>query len=269
MNEEERKALSINHELSEIDLNENTADRAAIVLKAGLGIVPGVGSILQEAISVLIPNQRMDRVIATLGLFAQQIGHLEEDFLRQKISSEKFTELLQDALPQAARAVSEERREYIASFLKNSLTSKEFDLIQEKKIISLLGELNDAEVIFLRYESLRPHERTAFMECHRQVMESVKAAIGSPREAHDKRALRASFIAKLHELGLLKRQFAKPGAGKMPELDETTGTLKTQSVSVSQLGKLLLRYIDQPSSSDRSQDEFNDQKRQTENSGIG
>ena len=85
----------------------------------------------------------------------------------------------------------------------------------------------------------------------------------------DKRALRASFIAKLHELGLLKRQFAKPGAGKMPELDETTGTLKTQSVSVSQLGKLLLRYIDQPSSSDRSQDEFNDQKRQTENSNTG
>lgn len=260
MNEEENKALSINAESSEINLENNSSDRLAQIVKAGLGMVPVVGSILQEAVTITIPNQRMDRVVLTLNVFAQKVNYLEEEVLRLKMSSEKFTDLLEDAIPQAARALSEERREYIASFLKNSLTSEELNLIQEKKILSILGALNDAEIIFLRYESLRPHEQNDFFQQHQVVLQPVKAAINSPRSEHDKYALRISFNEKLLELGLLERKFLKPQSGKYPEWDEKTGMLKAQYLNLTQLGRLLLRYIDQPSSSDKAQDELSAQK---------
>lgn len=260
MDEEETKVLSINAERSKISLESNASDKAAVTLRALVGTVPVVGSILQEAVGVVIPNQRIDRVVLTMECFAQKVGYIEEEVLRLKMLSEEFTDLLQDAIPQAARSLSEERREYIASFLKHSLTSEELDHVHEKKLLSILGELNDAEIIFLRYESLRPHERQQFFEQHQVVLQPIPAAIGSPRFEHDKNALRSSFQDKLFDLGLLQRKFVKPQPGKMPEMDEKTGMLKAQSPDLTQLGRALLRYIDQPASSDKDYDKFLAQK---------
>jgi hypothetical protein len=61
---------------------------------------------------------------------------------------------------------SEERRDYIASFLKNGLTNEEMTHVQQKKLLSILGELNDAEIIFLRYESVHPNNATGIPESH-------------------------------------------------------------------------------------------------------
>jgi hypothetical protein len=260
MNEEQSKALSINPERSKISLENNASDKAAVTLQALLGTVPVVGSILQEAVGVVIPNQRMDRVILTMKCFAQKVAYIEEEVLRQKMRSEEFTDLLEDAIPQAARSLSEERRENIASFLKNSLTSEELDHVHEKKLLSILGELNDAEIIFLRYESLRPHEKEEFFEQHQVILKPIPAASNSPRSEHDKNALRSSFKEKLFELGLLQRRFVKPQPGKTPDMDEKTGMLKAQYFDLTQLGRALLRYIDQPSSSDKAYDEFLAQK---------
>jgi hypothetical protein len=260
MNEEESKALSIIAERSKIDLENNSSDKAAVTLKALVGMIPVVGSILQEAVAVTIPNQRADRIVITMKLFAQKVDYIEEEVLRLKMLSEEFTDLLEDAIPQAARSLSEERRDYIASFLKNSLTSEELDHIHEKKLLSILGGLNDAEIIFLRYESLRPHERQEFFEQHQAILKPVPAATNSPRSEHDKNALRSSFHEKLLELGLLERKFVKPQPGKAPEMDVKTGMLKAEYPDLTQLGRALLRYIDQPASSDRDYDEFLVQK---------
>lgn len=250
MNEEESKALSINAERSKISLEDNAPDKAAVILKGLLGTVPVVGSILQEAVGVVIPNQRINRVALTMECLAQKVDYIEEEVLRLNMLSEEFTDLLQDAIPQAARSLSEERREYIASFLKNSLTGEELDHVHEKKLLSILGELNDAEIIFLRYESLRPHEQDEFFEQHQGVLKPIPAATNSPRSEHDKNALRISFKEKLFELGLLQRK-----------MDEKSGMLKAQNPDLTQLGRALLRYIDQPASSDRDYDEFLAQKR--------
>lgn len=260
MNEKESTALSINAERNEISLEENASDKAVTALKAGLGMIPFVGSILQEAVGVVIPNQRTDRIVLMMECFAQRVSDIDEEVLRLKVLSEEFTDLLQDAVPQAARSLSEERREYIASFLKNSLTNAELDHIYEKKLLSILGELNDAEIIFLRYESLREHEKHGFSEQHQVVLMSSRAAIGSPRAEHDKNALRSSFQEKLFGLGLLERRFKRPQFGKFPEMDENTGMIKSQYTVLSQLGRVLLRYIDQPSSSDKDEDYLSTQR---------
>jgi hypothetical protein len=66
MDEKESKALSINAERSDISLESEAPDKAATTLKGLLGIIPGVGSVLQEAVGVVIPNQRIDRVVRTM-----------------------------------------------------------------------------------------------------------------------------------------------------------------------------------------------------------
>ena len=70
MDGKESKALSIDAERSEISLESEAADKTAATLKGLLGMIPGVGSVLQEAVGVVIPNQRMDRVVLTMKSFA-------------------------------------------------------------------------------------------------------------------------------------------------------------------------------------------------------
>jgi len=265
MDERESKALSIDAERSHISLESEAPDKAATTLRGMLGMIPVAGSVLQEAVGVVIPNQRMDRVVLTMKIFAKKIDYIEADVLRLKMLSEEFTDLLEDAIPQAARALSDERREYIASFLKNGLTNEELTHVQQKKLLSILGELNDAEIIFLRYESLRPNEQDEFFEQHKVVLAPIAAPIGAPVHEHDQRALRISFQEKLLALGLLANHF-KVQAGKPPDLDEKTGMLKVQRRSVTQLGRALLRYIDQPASSDRDYQKFQDQNRMASDS---
>ena len=106
MDEKESKALSINAERSEISLESEATDKVAVALKGALGMVPVVGSILQEAVEVVIPNQRMDRVALTMEIFGQKVDYIEADVLRLKMLSEEFTDLLEDAIPQAALSVA-------------------------------------------------------------------------------------------------------------------------------------------------------------------
>lgn len=268
MNDEEREALSIDPLQSHVNLANNASDRTASALKGLVGAVPFVGSILQEAVSVVIPNQRVDRVVLTMECFAQKIAHMEEDVLKAKMLTEEFTDLLEDAIPQAARSLSEERREYIASFLKNSLTSEELDHVHEKKLLSILGELNDAEIIFLRHNSLNAYEKQkeGFFEKHLDILAPVKAVFGSPRHDLDKRAMRDSFQEKLIDEGLVRRKFVQPQPGSSPEMDQETGMLKSKYIVITQLGRALLRYIDQPASTDKAEDELhNSRSRMAEN----
>ena len=145
--------------------------------------------------------------------------------------------------------------------MKNGLTNEELSHTQQKKLLSILGELNDAEIIFLRYESLRPDEQREFFEQHKVVLAPIAAPIGAPVREQDQRALRMSFQEKLFALGLVGKHYVKVQAGKPPEFDEKTGMLKVQRKSVTQLGRALLRYIDQPASSDRDYQKLLDQRR--------
>lgn len=237
--------LSINPDKSQVDISKNT-DGIAAALKVVLSNVPAVGSILTEVVGVTIPNQKADRIKLFVEVLSDQVKYIEEDVLRLKMQTEEFTDLFEDALLQAARALNDERRQYIASFLKNSLTSQELTHIEEKKLLSLLNELNDAEVIYLKYDSLfSPLEKSEFGAQHKKFLTPIRSTFGYESPILDKQALQESFRSKLLEVGLIKQRFDKPKKGIIPEFDEETGRLKVKGFSATRLGKLLLRYIDQ------------------------
>jgi hypothetical protein len=243
----EEEILSIIAKEKEIEIEANSSDRLATLIKGVIGIAPYVGPILAEAIASIIPNQKLDRIITFVKILNDQVQYIEKDILRIKIQTEEFADLLEDGINQAARALSDERKQYIASLLKNSLSGEKLSHIEEKELLSLLGELNDIEIILLKHESLSPmdKERTKLEIKHDEILlRHTRLHFNPPQEVVDRNALLDSYMSNLFRLGLLKRVYPRVEKGEVPEFDEETGMIRTRRHKVSALGYLLLRYID-------------------------
>lgn len=145
--------ISIVNTEQEINLETNKEDMMALFVKSLFGIVP-FGSPIAEVITAVIPHQKLERLVDFVQLLNYKIKSAERKIEEHELKTEEFTDLLEDALGQASRALSKERLEYIASLLKNSLTQQELKHIEEKRLLLLLNELNDAEIIWLKSYSL-------------------------------------------------------------------------------------------------------------------
>jgi len=226
------------------DLENRQSDVSAAFLKGIVGAAPFVGPILAEAIGAAIPNQKLDRLITFAKELDDRVKYLEEDAVELKTQSAEFIDLLEEGLTQASRAMSNERRTYIASLLANSITNDQLSHVEQKKLLSLLGELNDAEILTLKFYSLRSNERREFAELHDELFKPIHRSLGSPQPNVDKGALRDSYRVKLTELGLLDLEYKRLSKGEIPEFDDRTGRIKAVGYKVTTLSKLLLRWIE-------------------------
>jgi flagellar biosynthesis regulator FlbT len=240
--------LSILRTDEEANLATRRSDMASAFFKSIAGAAPLVGPFLSEAIGALIPNQKLDRLIAFAKVLNDRIKYLEDDTVQLKMKTEEFTDLLEDGLTQAAKAMTDERRSYIASLLTNSITNEQLSHVEEKKLLSLLGELNDAEILMLKSYSLRSDKRREFAQLHQDLFAPIHRSLGAPQSNIDKGALRDSYRARLVELGLLDLEYKRLAKGELPEFDERTGRIKATGYKVTSLGKLLLRSIGQAAS---------------------
>lgn len=239
------KGLSIIRIAPSDDLETKREDVAAAIVRGVVGVAPLVGPLLSEAITATIPNQKIDRLIAFAKELDDRVRYLEGDTVKLRMKSEEFSDLLEDGLIQASRAMSHERRSYIATLLVNSITNEQLSHIEEKKLLSLLGELNDAEVLTLKYYSLRSNERRQFAALHEDLFKPVRRTFMSPQIDLDRAALHDSYRTKLIEVGLLDLEYKRVQKGALPDFDERTGRIKANGYKVTSLGKLLLRSIDQ------------------------
>ena len=218
--------LSIIKVREELEKGGTRAELAGAFASALANYVPTIGPILAEAISVNIPQQKLDRLIVFTQVLGDRVKYLEADLLVEKAKTEEFADLFEDALHQAARALSDERKGHIASLLTNSLTSEELAHIEQKKLLALLGELNDAEIQLLKFYALVGTEQREFAQQHGELFTPISRTFGSPQINIEKGALRDSYRNKLLEVGLI------------------ASALKN-SFKATPLGKLLLRYIDE------------------------
>ena len=125
--------LSIKATDEEPDFETNKSDVFALLVKlagnltsvlAAAGLTAPSASaatrLLAEIISIRIPNQKHERVINFLRTLGDRVKYLEQD-VAKKIDTQEFADLLEDGLQQAARALTEERKAYIANLLTTSL----------------------------------------------------------------------------------------------------------------------------------------------------
>ncbi len=238
--------LSIIDTEQKVNLENNKSDTLAIGMKSILGIVP-FGSLVSEIVTNVIPNQRTERVVLFVEVLNEKFKYLEKEVVEQKVKTQEFTDLLQDGFIQASRTLTDERLEYIASLLRNSLTDEELKHIEKKKLLSLLGELNDAEIIWLRKYSfdnvIGNKELQEFIEKHKSLLTPIDLMEGEKEyneKGINKKALQESYIANLSRLRLIKDTTQLGQVRFNSLLDE----IEPNKYECSDLGRLLLRYID-------------------------
>lgn len=225
------------------DIKINAIDYVISVAKVALGAFPVAGPLLVELAGIIVPNQRIDRIAKFAADLEERIGHLEEDVIRSALKDEEFTDLLEEALRQAARSTTDERRGYLACVVANSLTRDAIEHAEAKHLLRILGELNDIEVIWLRFYKVPTNGGDDdFRSKHEEVLKPKFAGIGAPTDELDKAALQDSYRKHLINLGLITGVASTDFDGK-PEFDSTTGDFRKSYYHTSLLGNLLLRTI--------------------------
>lgn len=220
----------------EKSLQDKSSDYIALAVNSALGAVPLAGPLLAEIAGNVIPNQRIDRIVKYAEQLQYRLGQLEESAVRAHLTNENFTDLVEESLRQAARALTEERREYLASMVANSIKSEDIEFFESKHLLRILGELNDIEIIWLRF-FLNPvlNDDTEFREKNAHIIDPVIATLGTTQPA-EKSTLQNSYKEHLASIGLLEKKV---------EIDtQRTGSkLKTRGYNITSLGRLLLREL--------------------------
>ncbi|MDK3020955.1 hypothetical protein [Pseudodonghicola flavimaris] len=224
-------------------LGPGPSDHIVPVLRMLAGAVPVVGSALNELITQVIPGVRQKRVEDYLRYLSEKLSGLSEEQLKQRLLSEPGLDLFEEGGYQTARALSDERREQIATAVAEGLSGDEQNLLAAKRMLILLRELDEGQVIVLTSQLRRYRDDSEFMQRHANILTPVRAHLQSTRDELDAQTVQQIATQKLVSLGLLQPGFKKVKKGDIPEIDPKTGMLSASGVDITPLGRLLLRTI--------------------------
>ena len=226
------------------DINPRPIDYLAGLLRGAVGPVPVFGPLLAEVITVTIPEQRIDRIVKFSEQLELRLTTVEKHLLESNLKNDEFTDLLEEGIRQAARSLSDERRSYIATLVANGLTSDDIDHSESKHLLRILDEINDIEVVWLRYYR-EPYigGDEAFRTAHSETLKHAIATFGSAQEELNKAALQKNYKEHLCQLGLLEKRYNIDSNTKLPEFDSFSGAMKESGYGLTGLGKLLLHEI--------------------------
>lgn len=226
---------------SSIELSSKAVDYRTAFYRSIANNIPLLGGLLTEVINETIPNQRIDRIQKYIESLEAKIQDLDPNEVEARFHEPEFIDLLEESLCQAVRAVSQERIEYIASIVGESLSDQERQYIQYKKILYILKELNDVEILML-LGFVRTHDKE-FWDTHRDTISQPGHHMQSSQQQMDKSLVQKAYRAHLINLKLLQPSFQKPKKGQLPDFDEKTGMMKIKNYNITPLGRLVIRCI--------------------------
>lgn len=214
-----------------------------VAIKGALGMIPGLGGLFAEVTGQLIPQQRGERLEVYVRRLNARLDAVDERLLKANLKDPERVDLFEEGAHQSIRALSPERQDYIATIVANGITADEKARIEARRMLKLLREIDDDQIIILAGRLLRNERDTAFHDCHAAIFDPPRAHLGSERSEHDKEALFELARVELVRLGLLAATFKAPRKGELPEFDQKTGMMKQQSRRLTPLGRMLLRHI--------------------------
>ncbi len=229
-------------------LGNTSIDVVTSLAKGVTGAIPIAGSLIAEIVGNIIPNQRLDRIARFLQLLNDRLDGIEQSLLETRLPQPEVVDLLEDAFTQAARATTQERLEHIASVVANGISAEELNQAQTKRMLWLLGQLNDAEIVILRSRLALTREDihldADFRNKHQELLAPDATHMGSSEDEFEEAALKTSYRSHLDDLGLVRVRFKQPRRGELPEFDDKTGMLKASGTEITRLGRMLLRHLD-------------------------
>lgn len=204
-----------------------------------------VGPILNELVSFVIPNQRLDRLQRYAQALGKRLEYIEKDRLQSRLDDPEIIDIFEDSCFQAARALTDDRIEQIASVVATGLSAEELKTAETKRMLWLLGQLVDQEVIILRGEFIEacdPHiPDEEFLTRHHSLLSKNGIHSDSTRAERDEEAVKSSYKKHLRDLGLTMNRIE----GRTPKapirFDPITGI--SAETEITPLGIMLLRYL--------------------------
>lgn len=228
---------------ADIPLGGTHRDTGVALLKGVVGVVPVAGSILAEIVSVLIPEQRIERLEAYVRHLNERLNGIGENEFKKLLSKPEAIDLFEDGAYQAAKALSDDRRERIAELVATGIKGEAATQLEAKRLLTLLNEIDDAQLIILCSYSHTFQQDEEFQERNASVLEPVHADLASSQEELDRATMFNLNRDHLLRLGLLKLLFQQPRQGQMPEFDRDTGMIKSSGRELTPVGRLLLRKV--------------------------
>lgn len=228
---------------NEPPLGAAPADHIAAFIRMGTGAVPFVGGALSELVTQVIPGQRIQRLEAYCRYLSEEMKTLSPEQLRKKLESPEAVDLFEEGAFQSARALTDERKQQIARAVGYGLSGEDMQRLEAKRVLSLLKELDDSQIILLLSRMEKFSRDEEFRVRHAETIEPVMVHLQSSRDEIDLETVKTMALNKLEALGLLEGVFRKPKKGEMPEFDHKTGRMKQSYRRVSPAGRLLLRRI--------------------------
>jgi hypothetical protein len=226
------------------NLRDNLKDRLVAAGRAIVSMVPFAGGALGEILTAVIPGQRSDRIAIYLARLGQRIEQLEQQSqLEIKASADKI-DLIEEGAYQAARALSSERIDQIVEAVSAGLGADEVEVARRKRLLTLLGELDDDEVVLLN--AFGRNYANSDDDAWERVKRPDFVHLGSSPEDRARQTLFDAGQEHLMRLGLLRKAYRKPmRRDEEPTFDVNEGDF-AHSVEISSLGRLLLAEIGLP-----------------------
>ena len=224
-------------------LGESSSDTARALLKGALSAIPILGGVVSEIVGTIIPDQRIERLEDYVRQLGEQLATIDHAEIAARMTNPESVDLFEDGAFASARALSSDKRERIARLVANGISGDDQSRIEAKRLIALIAQLDDDQVIRLTSYLHRNQRDRDFHVTHEAVLAPSRAHLGSSRDELDKAVVRDLGREELLRLGLLRERFKKLKKGELPELDEKTGRMKVQSREISPLGRLLLRRL--------------------------
>jgi hypothetical protein len=228
------------------EIKYNKTDLIVSASKSVLGAIPFAGSLLSELVGELIPNQRLERLTKYVIELDEKLSKISSEMLDSLKDKIDFIDLIEEGFVQASRAITDVRRQYISSIIANGISDEDVSLNDSKYLLKILQELNDVEIIWLRYY-IHPYMGgdDEFREVHKNVLTPISVYMGSDRKTMVKASIQESYKEHLNRLELIESKIKLDDSlgVSVPVYDKFSKKPKTSSTSVTNLGRLLLKQI--------------------------
>jgi len=125
----------------------------------------------------------------------------------------------------------------------SGLSGQERSQLEAKRVLRLLGEIDDDQIVMLSSFLVRYESDQEFRELHRDILIPPDVTTEGDEESENRAALHGAAVDHLVRLGLLREHYGTVFAGEKPAIDKNTGIVIPLYKELSPLGRLLLRHI--------------------------
>lgn len=217
-------------------------DRRIALIRALAGMVPGLGPIFAELIDQVLPNYRIERLEKFVEQWGQAIAALEQDHaeILKQLKTQNNVDLFEEGAFQSVRAVSDERIKRIARLVASGISEDEGRSIETKRLLRLLSEIDDQEIIVLMSYLDEYRGDRAFHQRHQNIFDIKRDFIGAPKENTEFNAMRNLMRIRLKNLGLLEINKNTTDKSIDTAVWSDLEMIKKHGAKVTPIGRLLL-----------------------------